>query len=222
MGRGHPLSPARRCPSPPASLPSAEGRRAPRTHLGGPGGRAGRAPLGRSEARRGAEPLRLGARGTRLHTEPCNPGQRHNTPRDIRRPAIGRCVEGRVGQPLSGAVTPAARRGAAGAHTPRTHSHKDRRAAPRWAGGAGGGGWRSGAGSGGPPAPRGAAEPCRPQRRPQRRQPLSIGRPGWAARVNYACPGQRRGVTVAAGCGRRARPGPAPAGPRPTLRAAPR
>lgn len=68
--------------------------------------------------------------------------------------------------------------------------------------------WRSGAGSGGrrPPAPgdEGSAEP----RRPRRRQPLSIGRPGRAARVNYAGPGQRRGVTAAAGCGRRARPQP--------------
>lgn len=75
--------------------------------------------------------------------------------------------------------------------------------------------WRRGAGSGGrwPPAPgaQGSTEP----RRPQRRQPLSIGRPGRAARVNYACPGQRRGVTAAAGCGRRARPGPAPLGPSP-------
>lgn len=119
------------------------------------------------------------------------PGQRHNTPRDIRLPAIGRRAERRARRPLSAAVTPAAREGAAGAHTPRTHSHKDRRAAPRGVRGALGGGAGAGQGAG---AARGGAEPWRPRRR----QPLSIGRPGSAARVNYVCPGQRRGV---AGCG---------------------
>lgn len=78
-GEGTPL-PACRCPSPSVSLPPGEGRRAARTHLGGAGGRAGSAPLGRSEARRAAEPLRLGARGTRLHTEPCNPGSATTLP----------------------------------------------------------------------------------------------------------------------------------------------
>lgn len=89
------------------------------------------------------------------------PGQRHNTPRDIRRPAIGRRAERRARRPLSAAVTPAAREGAAGAHTTRTHTQRSpccpsqgsrspRRRCP------------SGVGSGGRPGQRGAVAATAP------------------------------------------------------------
>lgn len=160
--------------------------------VGGPGHspRRGAHRAAGPDAARSATPPPRRPRNAAPHRA-MQPGQSHNTPRDIRRPAIGRRAERRARRPLSAAVTPAAREGAAGAHTPRTHSHKDRRAAPRRVRGAPGDGAGAGQGAG---AARGSAEPCRPQRR----QPLSIGRPGSAARVNYACTGQCRG---AAGCG---------------------
>lgn len=131
-GARAPRLPARRCPSPSVSPPPGEGRRAGGAHSPRRGRRAsGRGAAGpeRGAARSGAPPPRR-PRNAAPHRA-MQPGQRHNTPRDIRRPAIGRRAEGRARQPFSGAVTPAAREGAAGAHTPRTHSHKDRRSAPR-------------------------------------------------------------------------------------------
>lgn len=191
MGRGHPSPCLSLSVSLPPSLPAAA-HLSPPVRVGerGHSPRRGAHRAAGPDAARSAAPPPRRPRNAAPHRA-MQPGQRHNTPRDIRRPAIGRRAERRARRPLSAAVTPAAREGAAGAHTPRTHSHKDRRAAPRRVRGAPGGGAGAGQGAG---AARGSAEPCRPQRR----QPLSIGRPGSAARVNYACPGQRRGV---AGCG---------------------
>lgn len=139
VGRGHP-SPCLPLPVsvrlPAARWGAAGGAHSPRRGRRASGQRA--AGPERGAARSGAPPPRR-PRNAAPHRA-MQPGQRHNTPRDISRPAIGRRAEGRARQPLSGAVTPAAREGAAGAHTPRTHSHKDRRAALHSVRGAGSGG----------------------------------------------------------------------------------
>lgn len=117
------------------------------------------------------------------------PGQRHNTPRDIRRPAIGRRAERRARRPLSAAVTPAAREGAAGSRSPHTLTQRSPRCpsqgsrSPRRR-------CRSGAGSGSGPGQSGAVPATAPAA-------AVHWPPGQRRESKLPCLGQRRG---AAGC----------------------